>query len=241
MADNFKLQKQYSKAAFIHLKLLQQPTVAASVLEEGTQYGNAAHVYLNICRDKNSAARCYEKGRLLKKAIDIYKELNDFEKVGDLYKASNQSDLAITYYKKKIDELKGNKQFVKMAVLYRAKLDNYTEAQSSLILGWIQKRDAYNCLTMYFANVKDENILLSELERVTAQHVTQENVLLYLNVLKNELDRSQLVLSSVRNIAYLLVSKYYDKDKSIINELQYFNKHNTEILSDIQRFKIFKK
>jgi tetratricopeptide (TPR) repeat protein len=239
MADKFKNQGQYSKAAFIHLKLLKEPETAALILEEGKQYNNAANLYLNVCKDKTNAARCYEKCNQINKAIEIHKELNNFEKVGDLYCMINKKEEGKNFYMKQIEIYENNSQFVKMALLYRNKLSDKNTAQLSLLKGWNSNHDAYNCLNLYFENIEDEKVLNEEIEAIAENNISSSNIQMFIQVLKVEQNKSQETKKVVRKIAYHLISAYYDKNKTLMNELQFFNKHNSEILSDIQRFKIF--
>jgi hypothetical protein len=58
---------------------------AGNALETGEHYQEAASVYLKYANNKNKAAECFEKGSMTMDAIGLYKELNQDEKVGDLY------------------------------------------------------------------------------------------------------------------------------------------------------------
>jgi hypothetical protein len=78
-------EKEYHKAAFIYMKLLNDPYQAAQTLEQGGFYQEAAVLYLKHGNYKAIAAWCYEKGNMTEEAIVLYKELGENEKVGDLY------------------------------------------------------------------------------------------------------------------------------------------------------------
>ena len=89
LANEYKEQGEFKKASNIYLKLLQNPYQAATVLEEGKLYNEAAVLYFAKLSNKAKAAECYENGKNYKKAIELQKELNNREKIGDLYMMIN--------------------------------------------------------------------------------------------------------------------------------------------------------
>ena len=128
----FTLQQQYTKtaqelinkkntkrAAFVYMKLLKQYHQAADTLEQGKLYQEAATVHLNHTGNKLKAAQCYEKGKMTNEAINLFKELNEHEKVGDLYMSINNQRSGLEHYNMVLDQLKDQHQYVKASLLCR--------------------------------------------------------------------------------------------------------------------------
>ncbi|WP_259014669.1 hypothetical protein [Emticicia fluvialis] len=165
LAKDFVAQKEYHKAAAVYLKLLNNPFMAGQVLEEGGYYGEAGAIYLKHCKDRDRAATCFEKGRLYMKAIEIYKELQQPEKVADLYTLLKNSKEANRYYEMVIEDYIKNKQYVRASIIYRKKMKQPLKGQALLLQGWHQNLDAYNCLNNYFVNIENTELLINEIRR----------------------------------------------------------------------------
>ncbi|RYE24806.1 MAG: hypothetical protein EOP51_06125, partial [Sphingobacteriales bacterium] len=121
-AEELIKQKQYQKAAFVYMKLLKNFSKAAEVLEMGGYYQEAATVYLKHLDNKQKAAECYEKGNMAMEAIALYKDLNVFEKVGDLYAGIHKREEANIYYEQVVSEYKGKQQYLKASLAYKNKM-----------------------------------------------------------------------------------------------------------------------
>jgi Tfp pilus assembly protein PilF len=82
----------------------------------------------------------------------LYKELNEDEKVGDLYVILNDKVKANKYFEKVIENYKTNFQYVKASLVYKNKIGDCSQAQDLLMEGWRANKDAGKCLNNYFAN-----------------------------------------------------------------------------------------
>ena len=102
---------------------------------------------------KESTSSYIYKAKQYKKAIDLYKEMEQKEKVRDLYKEINDLRNAHSYYQMVADDYVDNSQMVKASLVYRKKMEKIQDAQKVLLKGWEEDKDAFNCLNNYFANI----------------------------------------------------------------------------------------
>ncbi|SNR57529.1 tetratricopeptide repeat protein [Flavobacterium sp. ov086] len=237
LAEEFIAKKDYQKAANIYLKLLKKYPKAADILEKGELYTEAAAVYLKYCNNRQKAAECYEKGRAYNEAIELYKELDNDEKVGDLYLVLKNRKEANKHFRKVIESYKENFQYVKASLVYRDKIEDITEAQELLIVGWRTNKDAGRCLNNYFANIKSAEDLSLAIPNIYKSEVTSDNAITFLNLLKHEFSRFEAVEEVTKNIAYEIVAERIDEKPDVASELLSFNPNNKAILKDVMKYK----
>ncbi len=231
-------QGDLQKAAFIYLKLLKNSLLAAQTLENGKYYAEAASVYLKYVGNKSKAAECYENGRMTGEAISLYKELNENEKVGDLYLTLQQRPEADLYFEKVVTNYKLRNQYVKAALVYKYKINKPADGQNLLLHGWRSNHDAYNCLNNYFANIPDLKILTQEIEEIYANAVTAANRENFLQVIRHEYEGHPEIAERVRDIAYEIIATQININPNIVTELRTFNKPDKELVKDTIRFKV---
>jgi tetratricopeptide (TPR) repeat protein len=236
-AQELKKKKEYEKAAFIYLKLLKNNQEAARTLEEGALWPQAASVHLKYLNNKPKAAECYEKGRMTLEAIDLYKELGQDEKAGDLYMSVNRKKEAHQQYEKQIEKYRQSVQYVKASLIYRNKMNTPELGQALLMEGWRNDRDAFNCLNNYFSNIPDQGDLEREIERTYKEDVNPENEEKFLQVMKYEYYRNQELSGRVREIAYEIIAGRLEKNPTLAEELRNFNEKDKNLLKDVMRFK----
>lgn len=235
-AEDLIKKGDYKKAAFIYLKLLKYPHLAAETLEQGKLYAEAASVYLQHSLNKKKAAECYEKANMLTKAIELNKDIQEYEIVGDLYRKMARDNDADKYYRIVIDEHIKSHKYVKASLVYRKKMQDNISAQSLLLDGWRKDRDAYNCLNNYFANIEDVNKLSSEINHIYQSETNLGNQEAFLEVLKHEHSKDESLRAGTKEIAYEIVASLAQKNISLVSELRHFNKDNN-LVKDIIRFK----
>jgi hypothetical protein len=236
-AEGLIQQKDYRKAAFVYMKLLKNYLLAAQTLEKGELYQEAASVYLKYLTNKEKAAECYEKGKSIEEAIAIYKELEKYEKVGDLYMQINQKRNAEVSYEIVVGKYTDKKQFVKASLILRNKMQDGARAQEFLLLGWRQKEDAFNCMNNYFANIKEIKELKQEIQNIYDFEVDSSNESIFLQVLKHEIEKDEALIPTVRKIAYEIISKQLPANPSMVSELIPFNKKDKRVVKDTIRYK----
>jgi hypothetical protein len=240
-AEALKKRKEYEKAAFVYLKLLKNPQQAAKALEEGNLYGEAAAIYLKHCKDVASAAACYERGRMTMQAIDLYKQLNEEEKVGDLYISINDKKNAFYHYGKVADRYEGAFQFVKASLLYKNKMANTEKAQQLLLQGWRAGSDANNCLGNYFANIPAELDVTKAIDTIYKDEVNAQNEAKFLLVIQQEHARNKAAEAITREIAYEIIARQAVENPGIVSELKAFNKADKHLIKDVLKYKQFRK
>ena len=238
LAEEFIEQKEYQKAAHIYLKLLKNNQKAAEILEKGELYAEAAAIYLKYCKNKQKAAECYEKGHAYKEAIELFKELNDDEKVGDLYLILKDKKAADNHFRKVIENYKTNFQFVKASLVYKDKIGDTSDAQELLLQGWRTNKDAGNCLNNYFANMNSVEDLSFAITSVYKDDVTSENAVTFLHLLKHQFKKHEVLEENIKNIAYEIVADNIDNKPDLASELLSFNTANKSMLKDIMKYKL---
>jgi tetratricopeptide (TPR) repeat protein len=203
-AGNFK------KAAYIYAHLLGNFHLAANVLQQGKLYREAAAIYKDHLDNKAMAAECLEKGGLLTEAIPLYIELDNPEKVGDLYSRLGQRDKALKYYNEKVSRLTAAKDYRQAAKITLDKIEQKDDALNLLMTGWQDTNNPEACLAEYFNLVHDpeNNTLPQEVRRVYANHVPRLKKSAFLNVLADtskKYNNSELEATTL-NIAYEIIS-----------------------------------
>ena len=240
-AQQLEAEGEHQKAAFIYMKLLKDFHSAATALENGKHYKEAAVVYLKKVKNKVKAAECYEKGNMILEAIELYKELQNFEKVGDLYVGLNKRKEANSYYQMVANKYITSNQYLKASLIYREKMHDKMKGQDLLLRGWVEYKDAYNCLNNYFVNIEDSKDFKKELDAVFENHVNQKNRELFLRVLTFEYDRRKELSEPIREMAYEAISAQIPSDERIVSFLKNFNRKDKELVKDTIRFKVNRK
>lgn len=231
-------QKDYQKAAFIYMKLLKNKLLAAQTLESGNHYQEAATIYLHHTGNKTKAAECYEKGNMINEAIEIFKELQNYEKVGDLYLAINKRKEANIYFEKVIADYKAKSQYIKASLIYKYKMNDTTGGQSLLLEGWQSFKDPFNCLNNYFSNIKEKKMLQQEIERIYSNELTERNSTIFLQVIRHEYNKNNELAELIREMAYQIIAEQLPANPSIISELREFNPKDNQLRKDTIRFRI---
>lgn len=227
---------EYKKAAIVYMNLLQDSYRAASTLEQGGFYSEAAVVYLRKVQSKVDAANCYVKAKQYDKAITLYKELQQKEKVGDLYKEINDLENAFIFYQMVVDDYVQSHQMVKASFIYRNKMDKPSEAQETLLQGWKENKEPLNSLTQYFAHIPEISKLENEIKYLY-ENTSPGKKLIYLEAMKVEFKKDQRLQKSTRNIAYDIIAENINGRSEIVNDLKLFNPDDEVILKDISRYK----
>jgi tetratricopeptide (TPR) repeat protein len=203
-AGNFK------KAAYIYAHLLGNFHLAANVLQQGKLYREAAAIYKDHLNNKAMAAECLEKGGLLTEAIPLYIELDNPEKVGDLYNQLGQRDKALKYYDEKVSRLTAVKDYRQAAKITLDKIEQKDAALNLLMTGWQDTNNPEACLAEYFNLVHDpeSNTLPQEVRRVYANHVPRLKKSPFLNVLADTSKKynNRELEATTLNIAYEIIS-----------------------------------
>lgn len=227
---------EYKKAAIVYMNLLQDSYRAASTLEQGGFYSEAAVIFLRKVQSKVDAANCYVKAKQYDKAITLYKELQQKEKVGDLYKEMNDFENAFIWYQMVVDDYVQSHQMVNASLIYQIKMEKPNEAQEILLQGWKENKEPLNCLTHYFANIPEVGKLEKEIKYLY-ENTSPNKKLIYLEAMKVEFKKDQRLQKMTRNIAYEIIAENINSRSEIVNDLKLFNPCDEVVLKDISRYK----
>ncbi len=236
-AESLIKKGEYEKAAFVYIKLLNNYHLGAQTLENGKLYQEAATVYLKHLNNKSKAAECYTQAKMTEKAIKIYKEIEDYCKVGDLYASIHRVPESIKYYKIAADILLSQKQYIPAAMVYKNKINDVDRSQSILLEGWLDGNKNYDCLNSYFSNIENQKDRLKAINAIYTKDVHYHNHSVFLKVIHFQYRNSQELAPELRNLAYDLVSKMVVENPHIINELRKFNLKNKDFGKDAFRYK----
>lgn len=240
-AQEFVNQKDYQKAAFVYLKLLKNYHLAAQTLEAGHYYQEAAMIYFKHTGDKRKAAECYEKGNMIAESIEIYKELKEFEWVGDLYLRIGKRADADFYYEKVVSGYLNNNQYLKASFIYKDKMNKQSSGQNLLLEGWRRNKDAMNCLNNYLKDIADLNILKQQITAIYENDVNRYNAEAFLKAIQLEFKKKNELAEFIREMAYEVVAAQIPENPSIVTELKGFNEKDPELLKDTLRFHLLLK
>lgn len=238
IANEMKKNKNYTGAAYIYLKLLKQPYMAAQTLKEGKQYLIAASIFLKQCMNKKEAAECYELAMLYPKAIELYKDIDEIEKVGDLYMLLNDKEQAHHFYQLQIDKYISNNQFIKGATIYKHKMKNMSKAQETLLRGWAENKDAANCLSYYFSNIEEDAALENAIDNIYTQHTNKNNKSTFFELLKNVYSTHKPLQNTIKDLAYKIAVIDLGASVKAIESLNFYNQENKKFLADLTKYKI---
>jgi len=233
-------KKEYEKASFVYMKLLKDFHLAASTLETGKMYEEAAAIYLKHANNRLKAAECYEKGNMIAKAIELYEEIELYEKVGDLYLTLQNQPKAFQAFEKTVEVYKRKNKYIPAALIYQHKMKDMLKTQNLLMEGWNHNIEPYNCLNHYLENINDTKALKSEIENIYT-NLRTENRELFLRVIQKEYEKKNELTNYLRELGYELIAKQIKINPRIAIELKKFNLGDKEVMKDISRFNSKKK
>ena len=235
-AQELEQQGKFEKAAYVYLKLLNDPKAAAEALKKGQHYEKAATVYLRYQKDKRAAAECYELGKIYAEAIPLYTELGEWEKVGDLNRLLGKEKAALTAYEEQVNLLMDKYAYIKGGKLLKDKMYDLPRAQALLLSGWMEDRDAYNCLQFYLANLPDDATVWRELQRIRVEQLDAINEPLFVKILAKEYAKQHEYRAEVKELAYGLLSQLLSTGKVSAHTLLSFNDDDKRLQADATRF-----
>ena len=243
LANQKIAESDYRKAAYIHAHLLGDYHTAANVLEQGKHFYEAAILYRDHLKDKQRAAQCFEKGGLYVEAIDLYLELGQKEKAGDLYVHIDQWAEAEKLYQTCAAEALKTSNYLEAARIYDHKLKNQHDAKASLIKGWHDKLNPTACLNRYFEFFQQANNAEfdAEVQRIYQEEYKPAQRNAFMEVLKeigkNKQRRAEL--PNTREIVYQIVSDELKHDNlGHIGMLETFVPRDRLLGGDVSRYEV---
>ncbi len=238
LARQKKEAHQYVDASRIYLNLLKDPYRAAQTLEEGALYAEAGVLYEKRLQQLPQAAACYEKAHLYDRAISLYGQLNEREKLGDIYTLLGDKKKAAHWYERTVEDYLKNAQYVKAALVCRKKMNDPARAQALLLLGWQRNQDAFNCLNNYFAAIAEPEMLREVLKKIAAETTRdfQQDVLL--RALHYEFDKGDAATQTLtRQLAHRLIAARVASQPDAIQAMRHFHKDDKMMPRDVQKYK----
>ncbi|KYP15345.1 hypothetical protein [Flavihumibacter sp. CACIAM 22H1] len=233
-AKNLQEQGHHDKAAFIYLKLLNQPLNAANTLYAGNFFKEAAVLF-----EKNGyhqkAAESFEQATMLRQALHHYIKCNMMEKAGDLYTVLEEPNAAAECYKKHINGLLASKNRIKAASIYRTKLNEEQQASAILLEGWQINEDPVSCLLQflhYFEAPAERLHKLTEL----FESLEPNKAANFVKVLLQEQKRNATYKEEIRLLLFQLISKMANSDPAFVEHLRLVNKNDQRLLRDITSY-----
>ena len=143
-------------------------------------------MYKDHLRNLPAAAECLVRGGLFNEAIGIYKDLNQAEKVGDLYTVLKHEENAAIYYEKYIAVQLEASDYMDAARVIRDKRKQNERAKETLLKGWDDSYQPEPCLRAYFDIVLKEGgeNTDKDIKEVYTNHTPKNRRLPFLNVLE---------------------------------------------------------
>lgn len=230
----------FAKAAYIFAHLLHDFQAAANVLQQGKMYREAALIYKDYLKNPQAAAECLEKGGLYLEAIDLYLELKQWEKAGDLYRSLTKEAKALEQYERCVEAALGKADYLEAARLMRDKMKRLDRALVALLLGWHDPKQSEACLNAYFKEVNVPGVdMAHQIQGLHDRHTAYEKRGTFLAViaeLQTKLSQEQAREVS-REIAYKQLSEQAKQGNiSQMGLLNVFVKPDSLIGNDIGRF-----
>jgi hypothetical protein len=237
LAENAIKHGDYQKAAYVYLKLLKTPIKAADTLKQGKDYIGAATIYETKCQNNKAAAECYALGKQYNKAIELYKKMNEYVLIGDLYIELSKVDEANVYYNMKVDELLNRQKYLDASEIQKVKIKSLREAQNSLLTGWRKNAEDKKCLLAYFNNFSTYEEVQKAIDYIYKNELNTSNKDVFLEVLREQYIKDPCMENFTQKIAHELIIELSKKHKNYAQRLRYFDKDNGYLTKDLLRFK----
>jgi tetratricopeptide (TPR) repeat protein len=142
---------RHRRAAYIFAELLGDLTAAAAALAGGGHFREASVIYEQRLKQPLAAARCLEQGGLLAEALALFRELGEWETVGDLYLRLDQVEEARQAYRTAVKKRMATGDALAAASLLDTKLAEPIEAADLLRSCWPDSHQADRCLEELFS------------------------------------------------------------------------------------------
>ncbi|MVT09174.1 hypothetical protein [Chitinophaga tropicalis] len=237
-AEKAEAAGDYSKAAYILAHLLGDYSGAAQVLEKGHFYREAAALYNDHLKMPIAAAQCLERGGLLLEAIEIYKKLEGYEKVGDLYTRLSQQQQAEKYFRLTAETALAQKDHLTAARIYNEKLQLREHAQGIWLQGWASGPREEECLICYFRSIQDEDTLPEKIMGIYNQVPAHRKSSLLNVLLIISKQATEETMRTSRDIAYRIISEQLaNGNYNQINILKQLIPDDNILYSDLNRFR----
>lgn len=230
----------FKRAAYVYAHLLGDYRSAANALKKGKLYREAAALYLEHLKDKRAAAECFEEGGLIAEAIEIYLELNQYEKVGDLYTLVGKHERANENYNEACAVLLKANDYLEAARIRVEKLKQPDAAMQTLKSGWENLNSPAACLKQYYTLLKQHHpdTALYDLKQVYSSIVIDRHRELFLETLPEIRGILGTEADAVTtDMAYEIISRFAaQKNYSHLNHLARYTNADPMVKPDVTRY-----
>ncbi len=158
---------RHRRAAYIFGHLLNDFAAAANTLAAGKHWREAAVLYRDKLGHPLEAAHCLERGGLLTEAIELYEELKQFEKAGDLHARLEQHDEARSAWRRAAQQLSESNDCLAAAKIIESKLQEPDVALAQLDQGWTHSIQTEACLAESFRLLARQGLHSETSRRIT--------------------------------------------------------------------------
>ena len=158
---------RHRRAAYIFGHLLHDFAAAANTLAAGKHWREAAVLYREKLGHPLEAAHCLERGGLLTEAIELYEELKQFEKAGDLHARLEQHDEARSAWRRAAQQLSESNDCLAAAKIIESKLHEPDGALEQLDRGWTHSIQTEACLAESFRLLARQGLHSETSRRIT--------------------------------------------------------------------------
>ena len=236
-AEQLRQAGDYEKAAFVYLRLLKEPYLAISVLQDGKLYAQIALIYRDQLHSPLSAAEYFVKAKLYAEALPLYRAHKRELEAGDVCRLLGLDEEAKAHFEQAIAEKKANTRFFEAGDLARSRLDNLELARSLYLEGWhkAQARQRNDCLEAYLRSFEAQDW------PTVAQALLEETRLEDSLSLTEVLHRCQSSQPQIplRPLAYRLISRYASQNTALLSYLPRFSPQDEPfLLRDVAKHKL---
>ena len=141
---------RHRRAAYIFAHLLGDMHSAAAALKSGGHWREAAVLYRDRLNRPQLAAECFEQGGLWSEAIDIYLQLESFEKVGDLFRRIGQDEQAEDAFRRTDGQVPGRRRLSRGRASGGEEIERAAGSPALSRAAWPNSDQAIACLNQMF-------------------------------------------------------------------------------------------
>ncbi|MFT3674332.1 MAG: hypothetical protein QM781_00395 [Chitinophagaceae bacterium] len=173
--------------------------------------------------------------------MNIYRDLNQYENAGDLYRKINNPKAAIVYYEKALEKQIAANDLLNAGTLALDKINDPDRAQQFWLKGWQQQLLPQACLEKFIL-IRSSTVnepAHDTLHDIYQHHTTPAQYDMLLDISKGYLRKAadENGKAVIRDMAYEMTAALYDSgDKKALLQLGSFFPEDTLVASDSSRY-----
>ncbi len=170
-------------------------------------------------------------------AIELYTELELYEKAGDLYIKTGKRKEAFRVYEIELEKKMKRSNFYDAAQFAQHKLLSIDRAQDIYLQGWESNFHSKKCLSEYFNNLSTDEEAIENATRLSKGIDDNNKKYDFVDVLANQI-RTREKNDELKDIAYEFVAQELENNYRFMDQIQLLEPKNTEIKKDTFRYKL---